>query len=127
VTLVQLAATAACLVLAGLAVLQLLLAIGQPLGRLAWGGQHDVLPRNLRIGSVVAIALYAVFALVLLVRPGMVPVLPAGVAAIAAWVVAALSVLAIGANAASRSRPERLTMTPVAAVLALCSIIVAWG
>ena len=47
------------LLLAALAVFQLLLAMGAPLGRYAWGGQHHVLPMALRVGSVISIVIYA--------------------------------------------------------------------
>lgn len=60
----------AVVILAGLAVFQVLLAAGRPLGRFAWGGQHDVLPPNLRTGSLVSILLYAVFAVIILERLG---------------------------------------------------------
>lgn len=126
-TIPQVAAILACVLLAGLAVFQALLAGGLPLGRFAWGGQQDVLPPNLRLGSAIAIALYAVFAAVLLDRVDLIDVLPEAASVIAAWVIAAYSVLGAGLNAFSRSRAERLTMTPVAAVLAVCSFIVAWG
>lgn len=126
-TLPQLAAIAACALLAGLAVFQAMLAAGLPLGRFAWGGQHDVLPRNLRIGSIVAIVIYGVFALVLLDRAGLIDMLPEDVSGIAAWIIAAYGVLGVGMNAISRSRSERLAMTPTAALLAACSLVVAWG
>ncbi|MEW9873186.1 hypothetical protein [Arthrobacter sp. HS15c] len=69
--IVQLAAIAACALLAALAVFQAALIAGAPLGRFAWGGQHDVLPAKLRIGSatsmtptvVVLTALYLVLSL----------------------------------------------------------------
>lgn len=64
--------------LGGLAVLQGLLIAGAPLGRLAWGGQNVVLPATLRIGSAVSIALYAVFAVLMLQAAGAFSVLPRG-------------------------------------------------
>lgn len=73
--LVQLAALGACAMLAGLAVFQIALISGAPLGRLAWGGQHEVLPARLRAGSAVSIILYAVFAYAALAKAGMVPFL----------------------------------------------------
>ena len=45
---VQVAAIAACILMAALAVFQAALIAGAPLGRFAWGGQHDVLPAKLR-------------------------------------------------------------------------------
>ena len=66
------AAVVALTLLAALAVFQGLLVAGQPLGRFAWGGQHEVLPPNLRIGSAVSIALYAAFAVLILQAAGVI-------------------------------------------------------
>ena len=123
----HLAALGACAVLGGLGVLQILLAGGRPLGRFAWGGQHRVLPRHLRIGSVVSLGLYAGFAAILLDAAGLVSVLPVRVSALLIWASAAYFALGVVVNMISRSRPERLTMTPVAAILALLTLRVALG
>ena len=101
------AAVVALTLLAALAVFQGLLVAGQPLGRFAWGGQHEVLPPNLRIGSAVSIGLYAAFAVLILQAAGVISPLPAGVAVVAIWVLTGYLVLGIGMNAISRSRPER--------------------
>ena len=53
-----------------------LLVAGAPLGRFAWGGQHEVLPTGHRIGSVVSIALYAGFAVLILQAAGTLSLLP---------------------------------------------------
>ena len=113
--------------LAVLALFQATLAMGAPIGQFAWGGQHRVLPPNLRIGSAVAVAIYAVFGLLIGQRAGLVAWLPAGVVDVGIWVV--LTYLALGtvANAISRSVLERLTMTPVCLVLAGLVLIVAMG
>jgi hypothetical protein len=121
------AAVATCVVLAGLAVFQLLLVAGRPLGRFAWGGQHDVLPLGLRIGSVVSLVIYAAIALVVLQAAGRLDVLPDGVVEVGIWVVTGYLVLGIAMNAISRSRPERRLMTPVAALLAAGCLVVALG
>src|SRR4051812_10586931 len=117
----------ASLLLAGLAVFQGLLVAGAPLGRFAWGGQNDVLPANLRIGSAVSIALYAGFAVLILQAAGVVSVLPEGFVDVAIWVLTGYLVLGIVMNAISRSRPERLLMTPVVAVLAAGCLLIALG
>ncbi|MFC8043467.1 hypothetical protein [Nocardia sp. NPDC057353] len=67
------AAVVAALTLAGIAVLQALAAAGRPVGRFVWGGQHEVLPPNLRIGSALSIVLYAGFAALLFSRAGVLP------------------------------------------------------
>jgi hypothetical protein len=108
--------------LAALTVFQLLLITGQPLGRFAWGGQHEVLPTNLRIASVVSIFLYVLFALIIADRLGLGPV---GFPDFAIWALAAYSTLGVLMNAISRSKPERNVMTPVALLLAISCYVVA--
>jgi hypothetical protein len=120
------AAVAAYVLLAALAVFQVALAVGAPLGHLAWGGQHRVLPRNLRIGSFVSVLLYALFAFVVFRAAGYAtdvgdqresyPLI---------WVLTAYLALGILVNAVSRSRPERFVMTPVVAVLFGCCLVIA--
>lgn len=119
------AAIAASIVLAALAVFQFALALGAPLGRFAWGGAHDRLPRRLRISSAASIVLYAGFVVILLDRAGIIDVLPDGASRIAAWVLTGYFALGVPLNAISRSRGERLVMTPVVALLAVLSGIVA--
>jgi hypothetical protein len=119
------AAIIACLILAALAVFQTALIAGQPIGRFAWGGQHDVLPRNLRIGSAVSIVLYALFAIVILERAEQSHLLPDVIARVGMWVLAAYFALGILMNGISRSKPERNLMTPVCIVLAGLSLLLA--
>jgi hypothetical protein len=112
-------------VLGCLAVLQLLLIAGAPLGRFAWGGQHVVLPSGLRVGSAVSIALYGVFALLMLQAAGAGTVLPRGLVDVALWVLTGYFVLGVAMNVASRSRPERLVMTPTVLTLAVVCLVLA--
>ena len=119
------ACVVACAVLGALAVLQICVAAGAPWGRVVWGGQHRVLPRRLRVGSAVSVALYAGFAWVLLSRAGVLPGGDSLVVRILTWVLFAYFVVGIGMNAISRSRAERLTMTPVCVVLAASALVVA--
>jgi hypothetical protein len=121
------AAVVALALLAALAVFQGLLAAGRPLGRFAWGGQHEVLPTSFRIGSALSIALYAAFAVLILQAAGGVSPLPEGAVEVAIWVLTGYFVLGIAMNAISRSRPERLTMTPVVALLAGSCLVLALG
>ncbi len=112
--------------LAVLAVFQFALALGAPLGRFAWGGYHATLPANLRIGSLVAIAIYALLALIVLERAQLASIFPdARIANIGAWVGVAYLALGIPMNAISRSKPERYTMTPVVVMLFGLALIVA--
>ena len=115
---VQVAAIAACILMAALAVFQAALIAGAPLGRFAWGGQHDVLPAKLRIGSATSIALYVLIAYVALAKAGVAPPLVSeGFTDVACWVLTGYFALGIVLNGISRSKPERLVMTPTVAVL----------
>jgi hypothetical protein len=120
------AAALGCTLLAGLAVFQAMLVAGRPWGRFAWGGQHTVLPTGLRIGSVVSIALYALFAVIILATAQRAAHgTGAGMAGIGIWLLTAYFALGIPLNAASRSRPERLVMTPVVVLLAAACLVLA--
>ena len=121
------ASLVACALLGALAVLQICVATGAPWGRVVWGGQHRVLPARLRVGSAVSVLLYAGFAAVLLSRAGLLPGGDTVAVRILTWVVFAYFVVGIGMNAISRSRAERLTMTPVCVVLAAATLIIALG
>src|SRR4051812_37726114 len=114
------AAMGACVLLGALGLFQALLACGAPFGRFAWGGQHEVLPTRLRLSSLVTIVVYVLIGVVLArtgQRSG-----DHGIWAAATWVIAGLFLLGAAGNLASKSRSERLVMTPVA--LALCGLTV---
>lgn len=112
----------------GLGLFQLNLAFGAPWGRLAWGGRHERLPMPLRVGSAISIFIYGLCAAILLARADMIPLWSgAGWLGPASWIIAGFLGLGILANLASRSIPERLVMAPVAAVLCLCAVLVAWA
>lgn len=122
------AALLLCLVLAALAVFQLALVGGAPLGRYAWGGSDRVLPQKRRVASVVAIVLYVAFALLFVTEAGvMQTTLSPMVVTIAAWVVVGYLALGTVMNALSRSPRERWVMTPVSAVLTILGIVIILG
>ena len=106
---------------------QIGLALGAPWRKLAWGGRHRILPAPLRMGSGLSIVIYALIALILLSRADVVQVFGATAATVLTWIVTGYLVIGIGLNLASRSRAERAVMTPVAAVLAGLSLVVAVG
>ncbi len=121
------AAVAFTAVMVALAVFQLALIAGAPLGHFAWGGQDRVLPAGKRVGSAVSIVLYALFAAVVSQRAGLIELLPGVVADVGIWVIVAYLALGIVMNGISRSKPERYTMAPVCVVLTVLSLMVAIG
>lgn len=121
------AATASLMLLAVIAVFQALLAAGTPWGVAAWGGRHrGVLPGGLRMASGVSAALvFPLMALYVLDSAGLAGIswLP-GSGSVAMWVLFGFFVLGTVANAASRSRFERIWV-PVNLSLAVCSVVIA--
>lgn len=116
----------ALIILLALTIFQLALVFGAPLGAYAWGGQHKVLPTNLRVSSVGSIILYILFAGVIASKTGFISglILPQTVN-FSMYVFAAYFTLGIFMNAISKSKKERMVMAPVAAVLAVCFWVVA--
>ena len=122
------AAVAFTVLLVALAIFQIALIAGVPWGRAAWGGADEVLPASKRIGSIVAVVLYVAFAVLALIRAGLLG--DAGEAlgvVIAMWVVFGYLALGVLMNAISRSKLGRFIMTPVALVLAILALVVALG
>lgn len=107
-------------------VLQLVLALGFPLGQAAWRGQYRVLPTKLRWASLATVVVLGLAAWVVLVRAGLVfPGTETVAVGVATWVFAGFWSLNTVGNLASRSPVERFAMTPVALLLVICFIIVA--
>ena len=127
-TLVQTAAIVGTILFGLLAILQISLLLGAPLGEFAWGGAQKKLDPNRRVGSGLNIVLYGVFSLMMLARAGFIysaalePILP-----FALWMMVAFASVGIFLNAITRSRKERAVMLPTAIVLFACQLIVAIG
>lgn len=111
------------------AAFQVALAFGAPWGRAAWGGANEGrLPRNLRIASAVAAVAWILLGSLIFERAGheLIP-LPFTVPNWVPWALFGLSLLGAVMNLASKSRLERVIWSPVAAVLALLCLLVAYG
>ncbi|TFC81485.1 hypothetical protein E3T24_15115 [Cryobacterium sp. TmT2-59] len=114
--------------LTALATFQLLLAAGLPFGRFAWGGQHPVLPPRLRVGSVLAVVTYAIFAFIALERVDITNVVTDPlVAVITMWVIAGYLMLSVLPNLASKSAKEKRVMVPVSFTLGILATLIAVG
>jgi hypothetical protein len=110
----------ACFILLALSFFQLALAFGAPIGNLAWGGAHKVLPARLRVGSIIAVFLYALFAFFILEKADLVNAINnEGFVNAGMWVITAYFALGIFMNAISKSKYERMVMTPVTLILTL--------
>jgi hypothetical protein len=119
------AAIAAAVGFGALAAFQLALAAGAPLGEAAWGGGDAALSSAERVGSAIAVAVWASAAVLVLGRAGLGPAarLPR-LCRWATWALVALSAVAALTNIASPSRWENLVWAPIAVVLAvLCAVV----
>jgi hypothetical protein len=123
--MITVALVVALALLTGLAVMQLLLLAGAPLGSIAWGGRHRVLPSRLRVAAVVALGLYAGFAALLLSRAGVLPGSTLPVIMVLTWILFGYCVLSIVPNVMSRSRNERIVQIPVSTLLSASVLIIA--
>jgi len=122
---VRLGAVIVAIGLAVVALFQVAIALGAPVGRASWGGTHDgVLPRNLRVASAIAAVVWTLAALVILGRADLGP-FSGGFTRWAAWVL--VGVLALGSvmNAASKSGWERYGWAPFTFTLAVICALVA--
>ena len=117
----------ALVLLAALAVLQILGAAGLPVGSLLWGGRERVLPTRLRLSSLATLAAYAVFAALLLSRTGVLPGRDSTVVIVATWVLVGVLARSTVPNAVSGSRTARATMVPTGAVLTVAVLVIALG
>ncbi|MBN8233982.1 hypothetical protein JF544_01940 [Halobacillus kuroshimensis] len=100
------------------AVFQLLLASGLPLGEAAMGGSHRVLPANLRVASALNALLLVFMAGIVLQHAfqfsDLLRFLPT---TILMWVIIIFMGINTLMNLISRSKKERLIMTPISGLL----------
>lgn len=122
------AAAAAAAGFLAIAIFQLALSLGAPLGRAAWGGTYSRIPSNLRIASGFAVVFWTIAAFIVLGRAGYrLSPFRGGFVRWGTWVVAGVSALGALLNFASASNWERFLWGPVALILAALSFLVARG
>jgi len=125
-TVARRAASAAAVGFAALAVFELALAAGAPLGRAAWGGTQAELPMSLRLASAVAVTFYGLAAVVVLRRAGFrIGWVPRAAARDGTWILVVILPLSAIVNVLSPSPWERILMAPTAMALAALCLIVA--
>lgn len=125
IMIAQIAAVAVVIGFFGLMCFQVLLALGLPFGKVAWGGKYTVLPPGLRVASLFSLAIYVMASIFILEKAGMITVFnsPALVSK-GVWVLTAFLFLNIISNFISHSRLEKLIMTPITVALGLLCLAV---
>ena len=123
----ELAAVLAATGFVGVAFFEVALAVGAPWGHAAWGGEHAELSGVQRVGSAVAVIVWAAAAAIVLGRAGLWARGPRLTLVFrwGTWFLAAVSVLAALVNFASQSRWENFIFGPLALLLALLCTLVA--
>ncbi|MCG1023444.1 hypothetical protein [Sutcliffiella horikoshii] len=106
------------------AVFQVLLSLGYPLGEFAMGGYYKVLPKKLRIMSAVNALILLFIGLVFLQHTNVLNSLDFLSTNILVWVITIFLGLNTIANLISQSKKERLFMTPLSGfIFILCLFI----
>lgn len=114
--------TLCALILSGfMAVFQLLLSFGLPLGRFAWGGEYEILPKNLRYGSAFSSLLFVFIIVLLWAEAVNRPLLPESYP-----VFGTLFLISFFLNANSKSHKERWLGVPVTVILYFCFLSLAF-
>ena len=112
------------IIFAGMSVFQLLLVLGYPYGKAAWGGNHETLPTSLRIGSGIAIIVFGIASYLVLSRAKIITDFDkAKISRYGVLVLAVLFSLNTIMNLVSKSMLEKVIMTPIALVLSVCCFI----
>ena len=118
-------AVIACVIVAVLAVYQVVLLFGAPLARFAWGGEDHYLQPRFRRYAVLATLLYLVAIVAVLGGANIIRSDPALAWELACYLYSAAFFAAFILTARSRSADERRVMLPVNVVLSGLFLIVA--
>jgi len=108
-----------------LAIFQVALTAGAPLGKFAWGGEHTTLPLNLRFGAISAVLRYAFIAFIALDRSGTIAVLPDEFSFWVMWLIVAHLGFSVVLGMLSKSRYEKMTLVPYTLAMGLLSLLIA--
>jgi hypothetical protein len=126
-TIARRAAIGAAILYALITAFQLALAFGAPWGKAAFGGAVAQPGIELRVSSVVAVAIWSAAALIVLKRVGFGNWAPLPKRALpgAVWVLVALSAVSVVMNAITPSALERAIWLPFCLVLTAALVVVA--
>ena len=123
---VLIAAIIAVAIFVVVSIIQLLLALGLPLGKLAYGGKYEKLPTKMRIMSLVAIGIFALGSISVLEQVAIITIFNNPIfTLVVVWIIAVYLAFNTLTNAISKSKREKLIMTPLSLISAICCFIVA--
>jgi len=123
--IVLIAATIAVVLFTGMSIFQLLLVLGLPYGRLAYGGKYEKLPSKMKIISLIGIVIFIFASLSVLERAEIITIFNNLMfVTVFIWIIAVYLAFITLTNAISKSKWEKLIMTPISLTLAICCFIV---
>lgn len=110
----------------GVAVLYLLLAMGLPYGDLAMGGKYKTMPKQMRVACAVSVAIQLVAILFVLQAGDVISIdsLEAIASGVCYFFAAYLFINTL-MNVMSKSKKEKMIMTPLSLVTAICFLLTA--
>jgi hypothetical protein len=124
--IVLIAAIIAVAIFAVISGIQLLLAIGLSLGKLAYGGKYEKLPTSMRTMSVIAIGIFILVSIAMLERAGIITLFNNSILTLViVWIIAIYLAFNTLLNVLSKSKQEKLIMTPLSLISSICCFIVA--
>ena len=110
-----------------IATMTVLVACGLPLGEFTMGGQHKILPKNLRVAAVISVAIQIFAMIIILQAGGFIPLwFSLKVTKYICFFFAAYLSLNTIMNMISKSRKERFVMTPLSLIAGICFWIMAF-
>ena len=123
---IKIAAGIAAVGFAGMTVFQLLLALGAPIGHMAWGGKYKKLPFSLRVASFFSAMVFVFGTICVLERAQILDLLNSPVLTkIFVWILVVIFAMSTLGNISSTSKMEKRVMTPIAIALCLTCLIIA--
>jgi hypothetical protein len=122
----QIAAWIAAIGLIVLMCFQILLALGFPFGKAAWGGKYTILPTGFRIASLFSAVIFVFASIIVLEKAEVLSVFNSRtMVTYGVWIFTAFLGLNTINNFISRSKLEKRIMTPVSLTLDLLCLTVA--
>ena len=110
-----------------IATMTVLVACGLPLGEFTMGGQHKILPNQLRVAAVISVAIQIFAMIIILQAGGFIPLwFSFEVTKYICFFFAAYLSLNTIMNMISKSRKERFVMTPLSLIAGICFWIMAF-
>ena len=122
---IYLSAIAVAVIFLSIAIFQVLLSLGYPLGEYAMGGLYKVLPNKLRIISAFNAMLLIFMGFVFLHHANVFDVFRFLPTDILVWVITIFLGINSLANLVSRSKKERFVMTPLSSVAFILCLYIA--